>query len=512
MGLPPTRDSDTATEPLAWEPHQLDGGKQDLSVSISAEAMLGVAKPVMLPMLLASHVQGVANPLASLTVDLLRWALRLSRSVQPAAADPAMVTLTHLRDMQTRLRAPKKPQKTSLSRWGAKPLDYAVVRKFLCNRVRFKLVTVRSLLAEQLLLCQAAKLNAPDRPSGIQLPWFGEIDIYARTKVGAETLLRELYGAQRQDIDPDWEAELYERLCRTRPDYKPEASALLKSSYLRAGLYEIDISSKPAVDAIVEDWAAALVLGITQRAIELFNSKVQPTETNLDPELDFRTLCSELLACDNGQDSIALQVAQQASAFLHHGARVPTPPGSAKGDLALAELLKLEVGFDELLSGPDVYLHFRAASADLFNGTADLDPFEGNAATAALTAAGAALKAKPIAISVEVEAPEYLPRRIACDKEVPLAPATKGGQAISFLPFPSWISMKLAADTQGIQPLALSLQIEQEGGQSNPCRRRAGPARSICACANSPAPNRPRWRTSKRCTRLPGSMSGCAQC
>ena len=466
LALPTAGTSKKPADPLDWVPHQLDGDKQDLVVSISAEAMLGAAKAVMLPMLLASHVRGVGNPLASVTVDLLRWALRLSRGVQPTGADPATVTLTHLCDMQERLRPPKKSEKTSLSRWGAKPLDFTAVREFLRSRITFKLVGTRSLLAEQRLLCAAAQLAPMDWPSGIQLPWFGEIGIYTVTEAGAEARLRDLYGAQRQEIDPDWETELYNRLSRTRPDYTPESSAQFKASYLRGGQYQLDAASKPAVDAIVEDWAASLVLGITQRAIELFNRKVHPTEKEPDPALDFRMLCGALTACENGQDSIALQVAQQASAFLHHGARVPTPPGTPRGELALSELLKLEIGFDELPPGAKAHLHFRPALYELFDGAVDLDPFEGKAAIAALYAAAAALKAEPIAISVELEKPEYLPRRFPCDKQIPLTPAATSGQAVSFLPFPAWVGMKLAAGTQAKQALVLKLRIEKDGGDS----------------------------------------------
>lgn len=455
-------------EPLAWRVHTLPGARQVLDVSVAAEPMLRGSEAVLLPMLLGSHVPGAPNPLASVAVDLLRWSLRLALGTAPIGPDPATVSLDQLLHLRSRVR-PEKGK--SLARWGAEPLDFAVVRAFLVSRIEMHLQEASSLLQVQNAYHAVNKLAAVEVPAGILLPWFGELAIFARNGAGPEQPVRDLYGADLQEIDPAWEALLFARLQRTRPDYTPEDAMLLKASCGANGLYQYAANAKPVVDVIVEDWAAALLQGIVQRAVELYRQHDVPGPDGKVPlTQDFAILCGRLLHRPDGEDSAALQVVQQASAFLHHGARVPAPPGSAAGgDVALAELLRLDIAMAQLPAGAALTLEFRPLQAGLMSGSAQFGPFDRDAAIAGLADARAALVRQPIAITVEVETGKRAPRRFPCDKVIALEPVASLAPSLRYLPFPAWVSLKMAraADVDA-STMALQLSIEQRDAEPRP--------------------------------------------
>lgn len=392
--------------PLNWDAHDF-GTAIEVPAAVSIEPMVSGNTPVFLPMLLASDLPGQTEGLASFTVRLLLWTLRLEKGVGPTDPMPTSVSLKQLEILKERVSPPKG---VSLARWGANPLRFDVLQDFMEKHLRIQLMPIPMLVAAQQAML--AKLNAAastvadhNKPYGTPLPWFADIAIWAGPKTKAASELRDFRATHSTRVDEEWETALFTLLSESMPAYPEDEVQALKREMLAQGYGQFTTGDKEALDAITEDWAAALVQGIVQQAIHVAR-RLGGDQAEKDPEhpIDLNTLEKALLSDSDGNGIPATQVAQHASTFLHHGLRVPALSGA--GALALAEFLKTELALAELKPLGDCVLSFQPRmgfAGSWIKGKAELDAFKAPEAERALEAAWAKLKDKPLALEVAIE-------------------------------------------------------------------------------------------------------------
>lgn len=391
--------------PLNWDAHDF-GTAVEVPAVVSIEPMMSGNTPVLLPMLLASDLPGQPDGLGDFALRLFLWALRLAEGVSPADPMPAAVSIKKLEVLKERVSPPKG---VNLARWGAKPLRFDVLQDFMEKHLRIQLMPPQRLLAAQQAML--AKLNAAasvvadhTRPRGTLLPWFADIAIWAGPGK-ADNELRDFRATHPTRVDEAWEAAFFALLSESMPAYPEDEVQALKRKMLAHGYVQLTTGDKDALDAITEDWAAALVQGIVQQAIRVAR-RLGGEQAEKDPghPIALDALEKALLADSDGEGIPATQVAQHASTFLHHGLRVPALGGA--GALALPEFLKMELPLAELKPMGDCVLSFQPRTGfagSWIKGKAELDAFKVAEAERALEAAWAKLKDKPLALELAIE-------------------------------------------------------------------------------------------------------------
>jgi hypothetical protein len=413
--------------PLNWAAHTF-GAPLHVPAAVSIEPMMSGTSPVLCPMLLASDLPGQPDGLGEFSVRLFLWALRLAIGVGPTNPMPATVSLKQLEVLKERVSPPKG---LSLARWGAMPLHFAVLQEFMEQHLRIQLLPPQRLLAAQRAML--TKLNAAasvvadhQTPRGTPLPWFADIAIWAGPKGKADSELRDFRTTHSTKVDEAWEAAFFALLSESMPSYPEDEVQALKREMLAQGYVQITTGAKDALDAITEDWAAALVQGIVQQAIRIARRLGGAmTEKDADHPIDLASLEIALRVDSDGEGIPATHVAQHASTFLHHGLRVPALGGA--GALALPEFLKTELPLADLKSMGDCILSFQPRTGFVGSwivGKAELDDFNVTQAHQALDAAWVKLQSAPLALELAIEDDEIdlttQPRRFVPDVLVPL--------------------------------------------------------------------------------------------
>lgn len=388
-------------QPLLWVPHKLAAAPKVLLCAVSVEPMMSASTPVMQPMLLASAVTPGSGGLDDFCAQLFEWALRLSLGVDPAGQTPARVKLSALQTLAGRVTPPKG----GLSRWGAEPLDFAAVVGFIDLHLQLELVNIDALLRAQTSLLAMAGNAAPKTAQGIMLPWLADIAVSAAFDDASAALIRDFRSTHSTPIDDEWEDRLHALLSESMPDYPKDKATLLKLAYIQNGLHALSAGTKEALDAITEDWAAALVQGIVHQALRIARKMTeQAGASDTEPDVELAKLLSLLKAPDTG-GSVCIQVAQHASTFLHHGLRVPAV--SAASSLALPELLKTEIGMAQLnAQGQECVLSFSPRpgfSGRWIKGATTHNSFKTADALKAMQEASKALDSRKIKLTLELE-------------------------------------------------------------------------------------------------------------
>lgn len=379
-------DEHEAISPLLWELHKVAIVPAQQSCAVTIEPMMSDGKPVVLPMLVASG--GDSPGIATFAIYLYTWALRLSLGLGTADPLPASVGLADLRALTQRL-APNKG--TPLSRWGSVPLDFVRLHAFMEDHLRLVLRKVVDLRAEQ----------GTERASGTLLPWFADLALFVEADGKNETVLRDFRGADATMVDDVWEKSLFEALARSRPEFEADAPQQVKMALAAAGVITFQAGSKNALDAVVEDWAAALVQGMAHRAVQAGEALCKDK-----PEKESHVVLADLfatLSASGPEGSPAAQVAQHASSFLHHGLRVPPADGSP-GSRALPQWLGTELSIEMMVANGKIWQLTARAGAGFVGqwlaGASPVEAFDARKAAAQMNA----LQAKLVAQKIRVEA------------------------------------------------------------------------------------------------------------
>lgn len=462
--------------PLNWDVHDFRVAVE-VPAAVSIEPMMSGNTPVVLPMLLASDLQGQPEGLGDFVLRLFLWALRLAEGRSPIDPMPTTVSIKKLEILKERVSPPKG---VSLARWGAKPLCFDVLQNFLEKHLRIQLMPIQQLLATQ--RTTLANLNATEsvitdhtRPRGTLLPWFADIDIRAGSGK-ADSNLRDFRATHPTRVDEAWEAAFFALLSESMPAYPEDEVQALKREMLAQGYNQLTTGDKDALDAITEDWAAAMVQGIVQQAIRLAR-RLGGEQAEEDPEhpIDLGALEKALMAESNGEGIPATQVAQHASTFLHHGLRVPALSGA--GALALPEFLKTELPLAELKPMGECVLSFqprKGFTGSWIKGKAEIDAFKVTEAEKALEAAWAKLKDKPLALKLATEDDDVegtmQPRRFVPDVLMPLGKFEAGSAGLRMAVIPE----ALFALSQRRPMLMVTPQLENPKDRNDhmPCAAR----------------------------------------
>lgn len=441
-------DAHGAIEPLAWELHAV-GTPARVAAAVTLEPMLSGTAPVVLPMLFAGDTAGQAG-LPQFTMHMFTWALRLSLGLDRVAPTPAKVSVEQLSALCSRIAPPRG---TSLARWGARPLDFAALEGFFAQHLRIDLHEVAALLADQKAADEAAGFAAKETARGILLPWFADLAITAIPGGGgAPQLLRDFRSAPHaRVIDAAWEMLLSQRLASAAPEYPQDEKEILKGLLAAAGFAATHSGGKQALDAVTEDWAAALVQGIAQRALLVARDLARamrageglPAEVPDEdlPEVELTRLTEALCAPAEG-GSLAEQVGKHASTFLHHGLRVPPAMGDTAA-IPLAEFLRTELLLSEFDAANEWTLAFapRPGFAGAWmSGAARIDRIRTQAAASHLRDLGQHMARRKVKLTAYLEDSDprasAQPRRFIADTLVPFGPrgASAGTLRIASVP------------------------------------------------------------------------------
>jgi hypothetical protein len=390
--------------PLNWVAHDF-AAAIEVPAAVSIEPMMSGNMPVLLPMLLASDLPGRPAGLSEFTVRLFLWAFRLSDGKGPNDPTSAKISLKQLEILKERVSPPKG---VSLARWGANPLSFIALQTFMETHLRIQLTSPQLLHKMQQAFLAKQNVAADvianhQKPSGVLVPWFADIAIWADSG-GAKSVLRDFRTSHIKRVDEAWEAALFALLSESKPEYEEEDIQALKREMLDQGKVKLATGEKDALDVIAEDWAAALVQGIVQQAIQEARRLGGPS-TEKDPNhlIDLASLTKALLlAGDEGV--LATQVVQHASTFLHHGLRIPSLGGA--GSQALQEFLKSELQLAELNPMGECKLLFQSRpgfTGSWINGTAELTEIDAPLAEQKLMSAWDKLRANRIALELAIE-------------------------------------------------------------------------------------------------------------
>lgn len=459
-----------ATEPLLWEPHAL-GTVVPLGTAVTLEPMLGEKGPVLLPMLFAGDT-AVDTAFSEFTTRLFLWALRLSLGIEPGTATPDKVTIAALSALSSRVSPPKG---VSLARWGARPLDFNAFQAFVQKHLRIELKNVADLLAAQKAALQAAGLPANDTARGVLLPWFADIAIYKIAKGGVAEVLRDFRTDHSRPVNEAWERALHDKLSEAVPDYPlDEAERVKLMASMR--LHIMQQGDKEALDAITEDWAAALVQGVTQRALMLARDLAKPLKEGAELEVPVATLLQALAAPADG-GSLAAQVGKHASTFLHHGLRVPENAGDS-ATLPLSQFLRTELALSEFASAKEWGLEFAPHASfqgGWIAGLARVDNLQTADVAAHLELLAKRLLDRKIELTAYLEdsnlAQTTQPRRFIADMLVPLGGASIGAGSFRTATVPPALAA-LAQRWGGALQVVPRLEIPREAGRDKPCPSR----------------------------------------
>jgi hypothetical protein len=459
-----------ATEPLLWEPHAL-GAVVPLGTAVTLEPMLGDKGPVLLPMLFAGDT-AVDTALSEFTTRLFLWSLRLSLGIEPGTATPEKVTLAALSALSSRVSPPKG---MSLARWGARPLDFNAFQAFVQKHLRIELKNVADLLVAQKAALQAAGLPANDTARGVLLPWFADIAIHKIAKGGVAEVLRDFRTDHSRPVNEAWERALHDKLSEAVPDYplnEPERVKLMASMRLHI----LQQGNKEALDAITEDWAAALVQGVTQRALMLARDLAKPPKEGAEPEVPVAALVQALAAPADG-GSLAAQVGKHASTFLHHGLRVPESAGDS-ATLPLSQFLHTELALSEFAAAKEWGLEFAPRASfqgGWIAGTARVGNLQTADAAAHLELLAKRLLGRKIELTAYLEDGDFAqttqPRRFIADTLVPLEGSSTGAGSFRTATVPPALAA-LAQRRGGPLQVVPRLEIPREVGRDKPCPSR----------------------------------------
>lgn len=435
-----------AVTPLDWVLHKVSSAPARQSCAVTLEPMISDGRPVLLPMLVAS---GSDSPgITIFATGLFKWALRLSLGLRASDPNPSWIMLSDLRKLQARLEPPKGK---TLSRWGNAPLNFAHLQPFLEEHLALDLCSVSQMGSQQ---AGAAGLNANDTATALAtlIPWFADLALHGQSRGASEVTLRDFRGVDAIYVDDSWEQALYDELSQSRPQYPLDASQRMKLALLEAGMMSFQVGAKNALDVVVEDWAAALVQGMTHRAVQAaerlikasIDAKLPPNVCiDSEPCADFDKLFDELLASE-GESSPAAQTVQHASTFLHHGLRVP--PVTGGGDsIALSQLLKTELPLEYLAANGNGWKLTAYPRAGFTGGWLSgispvVDEFNANEALTRLESLYTALGNEKVMLEVRLEDDDLAgttrPRRFSVPAGVAAGPAGGGVATLRMLPVP----------------------------------------------------------------------------
>lgn len=450
-----------AATPLRWELHRVSPTPATQSCAVTLEPMVSDGKPVLLPLLVASG--GDSPGIANFAVSLYKWALRLSLGLAPTAPDPQKVRRSHLHALTARLDLPRA---MTLSRWGDEPLDFAHLQPFIEAHLRLQLRSVGDLRAEQ----------GAAVASGTLLPWFADLAIFGTADKEAEVALRDFRGADATPVDDAWERALYEALAQSRPQYPVSGPQQLNLAMFEAGLVAFQAGNKNALDAVVEDWAGALVHGMAQRAVQAGDALCRDSK-DPDCEIDLVTLIAALTT-SAGEGIPAAQVAQHASTFLHHGLRVPLADG-APGSQPLPQLLKTEILLQHLVAGGKRWA-FSVRALSSFGGTwisgaSDVGPFDAEAALSTLNSLYAGLGNNKLRLEARFEddvASTSRARRFSVPPGVAAAPRGLTVATLRLMPIPRALAGLVRRKGTQAVTTALHDPDPQRGDPPKPCPQR----------------------------------------
>ncbi|MBK7464714.1 MAG: hypothetical protein IPJ50_19740 [Betaproteobacteria bacterium] len=449
-----------ALAPLRWDPHTVAATPARQSCAVTLEPMIADSKPVLLPLLVAS---GSDSPgIATFGIHLFTWALRLSLGLAPADPLPARVQVDALRALALRLEPPKG---VPLSRWGEVPLDFAQLQKFMESHLRLELCKVADLRAEQ----------GRQHVTGTLLPWFADLAILGSVDTAGGKPIRDFRGADATLVDDSWEKSLYDDLAQSRPLYRDvEAPQQVKMALFDAGQVAFQAGSKNSLDVVAEDWAAALVQGVAHRAIQagevLLGKDPHASDIALQNLLD-------ALALPDHDGTPAVQVAQHASSFLHHGLRVP-PSDRSAGSLPLSQMLRTELGLEGLAAqGRNWQLTVRPVTGfagPWIDGICDIDAFDAGAALSRMNELQAKLATDKIRIEARYEddlEATTRPRRFTASDGVASAPPSSTVSTMRLLRLPRPLLALLQRN--GPQVVATSTDDPQDSDPPAPCPLRS---------------------------------------
>lgn len=448
-----------ACQPLRWLVHEV-GAPARVLTAATLEPMLSGVTPVLLPMLFASDTPG-GDGIADFTLHLFTWALRLSLGLPPDAPAPPSVTMNDLSSLRGRLSPPKG---TSLARWGEEaPLNFTVLRAFMQRHLRLDLADVPTMYTAQKAAMQLAAHAEPTEAQGILLPWFADIAITATANGNASMALRDFRSTHSQPVDETWERRLFDRLSESTPDYLPDECEHVKRLLVASGYRPLLKSSKEALDAIAEDWAAALLQGIAHRASETMRELLKEALPGQE-SIELSLLLDKLKAPREG-GSLASHAAKHAATFLHHGLRVPLVADPAV-TVPLAQFLKTEIPLAEIGASDEWTLGFAPRAGfqgDWIQGGLSIEKLAAQQADGYQRQLAAELDARKVRLTAWLEERDLekttQARRFVVDSLVPMGKKGAASPALRIAAVPP--ALNALAQQPGV--LCVEPQVEEPG-------------------------------------------------
>jgi hypothetical protein len=459
---------------LEWEPRTVAKEKTKIIATATIEPMLSDAgTPVVLPMLFALE-SAAGSGLSNFVTNLFRWTYELTHPKE-SDADRKWVSLDKLQEVCCRVSPPKSE---SLSRWGTKPLTFAVLSEFMGSHLEIHLASVESAGTEQRTAMQALGDTENSTPQGIPLPWFADIKIEATHP--STQLVRDF----RSDphvrlVNRDWERALFARLQSFAPKYPQTDTECVKTALASHGaFYNFLPNDKNALDVIVEDWAAALIQGIAQQALLVVRDHTDQVSLGAaGTKLTFEELEAALLASRPG-GSYADQVLKHAGVFLHHGLRVPIESTDDEA-VALSEFTRTEIPLSELQASDDWTLEFAPGDGRSvwLKGKAIIERFPAVEASKNLKNLGARMKERGVNLEAYLEESDLSAttqqRRFLIDVDA-MVPLSRSGSSIALervAPIPPAMLALVQRYQEGIDVDVALEPVPQQTAGSN-CPRR----------------------------------------